>query len=72
MMFLKLGTEIVRSALVTNYKAPEASNYMSLNDFKINKLAPFINSANILDINNLLNMFEILCIKYKLNLQTEK
>ena len=55
MMFLKLGTELVRSALVTNYKAPEASNYMSLNDFKINKLAPFINSANILDINNLLN-----------------
>jgi len=53
--FLEYGSTLIRSALVTNYKASEASHYMSLNDFKIEKLAPFVNNKNIVDITKLLD-----------------
>jgi len=53
--FLEYGSALIRSALVTNYEASEASHYMSLNDFKIEKLAPFVNSQNIVDIIKLLD-----------------
>ena len=53
--FLELGSNLIRSALVVNYNASEASHYMSLNDFSIKKLAPFINSENIINITDLIN-----------------
>lgn len=51
--FLELGSTIVRSALIENYSAHEASLYFSLNSFRIEKLAPFINSRNIINISSL-------------------
>ena len=53
--FLELGSNIIRSALVVNYSAHEASLYFSLNNFNIEKLAPFINSQNI---NNISCLFD--------------
>lgn len=54
-IFMEFGSELIRSALVTNYTANGASLYLSLNNFKIDKLAPFINSQNIIDITNLID-----------------
>lgn len=54
-IFMEFGSELIRSALVTNYTANDASLYLSLNNFKIDKLAPFINSQNIIDITNLID-----------------
>ena len=53
--FLLFGSVLVRSALVINYCANETSQYMSLNNFEIKKLAPFINSQNIIEIVKLLD-----------------
>tara|TARA_B100000780_G_scaffold3082_1_gene2567 strand:- start:24 stop:1103 length:1080 start_codon:yes stop_codon:yes gene_type:complete len=53
--FLELGSTIIRSALIVNYNANEASHYISLNEFNIKKLAPFINSENIIDITDLMD-----------------
>lgn len=53
--FLKLGSSLIRSALVINYKADAASNYFTLNDFNVKNLAPFINSRNINDITTLID-----------------
>ncbi len=53
--FLQYGSTLIRSALVTNYSANKASHYMSLNDFKIEKLVPFVDSHNIIDLTKLLD-----------------
>ena len=53
--FLEFGSSLIRNALVVNYKAKEASNYYSFNNFNIEKLAPFIHSKNIIEIVDLIN-----------------
>ena len=53
--FLEFGSNLIRSALVLNYKAKEASYYYSFNNFNVEKLAPFIHSKNILKIINLID-----------------
>ena len=53
--FLEFGSDLIRNALAINYSAKETSSYLSLNDFKIEKLAPYIHSKNIMDITNLIN-----------------
>ena len=53
--FLKLGSVLIRSALVTNYGANKASHYLSLNSFNVKKLAPFVNGKNIINITSLLD-----------------
>ena len=53
--FLKFGSNLIRNALLINYNAEKISNYYSLNNFKIEKLSPFIHSKNIFEIIKLIN-----------------
>ena len=54
-MFFELGSIIIRSAFISNYVATDVVNYFSLNDFKIEKLSPFINSKNIFEIKQIMD-----------------
>ena len=53
--FFELGSVIIRSAFISNYVATDVVNYFSLNDFKIEKLSPFINSKNIFEIKQIMD-----------------
>lgn len=53
--FLSFCSNLFRQALLLNYEAKELVNFEPLTDFGLEKLAPFVNGANIIDIMNEIN-----------------
>ena len=48
--FLRFGLQFIRQALLRSYRANELVHFQSMNNFSLEKFAPFVHSGNAKEI----------------------